>query len=356
VPAVWETRAGLSDNFVVREILVGNDSSFNQLVCSSGVVTADTNVIVGASPVSSNNLLHVTGGTLRVLTPNTVLDVRGGTNRIDAGLVELLHLVVTNTRGQFDMFGGTLRTPDTTISNGRVCIIGGGASLATLQLLGGTHTFANNLTVATNGSLIGTGNIDGTVTVSPGGRLTPGAPIGSIDVIGSVILQGTVNLQIDKSGGVRTSDEVIANGAIFYNGTLNVTDIGTDVLTAGDRFLLFDATPYLGAFATLNLPPLGAGLAWENNLSVDGSIEVVVATQSQPKFSSAVRSGANLILSGTNGTPNAPYAVLTATNVTTPAANWQSLVTNQFGASGQFSFTNGINANEPQRYFRLRSP
>jgi len=356
VPAVWEARAGLSDNFVARDLLVGNNSSFNQLVIPSGVVAAGTNVIVGASSVSSNNLLHVTGGTLRVLTPGAVLDVRGGTNRIDAGLVDLLHLVVTNTRGQFEMFGGTLRTPDTIIANGRVFTVGGGASLATLQLLGGTHTFDDNLTVTTNGSLIGTGIINGTVTVSPGGRLTPGAPIGSIDLLGSVILQGTVNLQIDKSGGVRTSDEVIADGAIFYNGTLNVTDIGTDVLAAGDKFFLFDATPYVGAFTTLNLPPLGAGLAWKNNLSVDGSIEVVVATQSQPKFSSVVHSGANLILSGTNGTPNSPYAVLTATNVAAPATNWQSLVTNQFGTSGQFSFTNGINPIEPQRYFRLRSP
>jgi len=39
-------------------------------------------------------------------------------------------------------------------------------------------------------------------------------------------------------------------------------------------------------------------------------------------FSSIKLSGTNVILSGTGGTPNAPYAVLTATNVTTPLSNW----------------------------------
>ena len=355
VPAIWEARAGLTDNFSALDVLVGSSSSFNQLVIPSGIVTAGQNVIVGSlTGGSSNNLLRVTGGTLRVLNPGTALDVRDGTNRIDAGLVDLLHLVVTNTRGQFEMFGGTLRTPSTTVANGRVCIIG--ANTATFQMLGGTHMFSNNLTIATNGSLIGTGVIDGTVTVAPGGRLTPGSPIGRIDVLGSVILQGTVNLQIDKSGGVRTNDKVTADGAIFYNGTLNVTDIGTDVLAAGDRFFLFDATPYVGAFTTLNLPPLGPGLSWQNNLSSDGSIEVATAAVSTPGFSAITRTGTNVVFAGTNGTPNASYAVLATTNVALPLSNWVSIATNQFNTSGGFRFTNAIASGIRQRFFRLRTP
>jgi len=67
-------------------------------------------------------------------------------------------------------------------------------------------------------------------------------------------------------------------------------------------------------------------------------------------------SGTNVVLSGTNGTAGANYAVLTETNVTLPASNWLSLVTNQFGAGGSFAFTNGIAPGELQRYFRLRTP
>jgi len=84
---------------------------------------------------------------------------------------------------------------------------------------------------------------------------------------------------------------------------------------------------------------------------VDGSIEVAAG----PSFTNISLSGTNLILAGTGGTSNAPYTVLTATNVALPLSNWVSLVTNQFGAGGEFSFTNGI-LDELQRYFRIRTP
>jgi T5SS/PEP-CTERM-associated repeat protein len=327
VPAVWELRPGANVHVVASDVIVG-------------------------SLASSNNLLRLAGSTFRART----LDIRGGTNRLDAGIEDVARLTVTNTRGHIEFNGGTLRTPDTTFANGRVLTVGNGVSLATLQLLGGTHTFANNLAVAANASLIGQGTIDGTVTVSAGGRLIPGAPIGRIDVLGTVILQGAANLQIDKSGGVRTSDQVTASGAIFYGGALNVTHIGTDELATGDRFPLFTAAPYVGAFSTITLPPLGAGLDWRNNLLTDGSIEVVTAVTSQPGFANVTMSGTNLVLSGTNGTPGATYAVLTATNVALPLSNWLSIVTNQFSASGAFSFTNRVAPGDRQRFFRLRTP
>src|SRR5262249_27428270 len=156
---------------------------------------------------------------------------------------------------------------------------------------------------ATNGSLIGNGVINGTLTVSAGGRLVPGAPIGRITILGTLILQGTANLQIDKSGGVRTNDQVTATGAIFYDGALHVTHIGTDDLAAGDKFTLFSASPYVGGFSTLSLPQLNSGLGWTNKLTVDGSIEVVILTVSQPKFSAISKSGTNIVISGFNGTP-----------------------------------------------------
>jgi T5SS/PEP-CTERM-associated repeat protein len=327
VPAVWELRPGANVHVVASDVIVG-------------------------SLASSNNLLRLAGSTFRAPT----LDIRGGTNRLDAGLEDVARLTVTNARGHIEFNGGTLRTPDTTIANGRVLTVGNGASTATLQLLGGTHTFANNLAIAANASLIGQGTIDGTVTVSAGGRLIPGAPIGRIDVLGTVILQGAVNLQIDKSGGVRTSDQVTASGAIFYGGALNVTHIGTDELAAGDRFVLFTAAPYVGAFSAITLPPLGAGLDWRNNLLVDGSIEVVTAATRQPGFASVTMSGTNVVLSGTNGTPGTPYAVLTSTNVALPLSNWLSIATNQFGTSGAFSFTNPVAPGDRQRFFRLRAP
>ena len=63
-----------------------------------------------------------------------------------------------------------------------------------------------------------------------------------------------------------------------------------------------------------------------------------------------------MIFTGTGGTPNAPYAVLTATNVALPLSNWVSIATNLFDSGGNFSFTNPITPGEPQRYFRIRTP
>jgi len=75
-----------------------------------------------------------------------------------------------------------------------------------------------------------------------------------------------------------------------------------------------------------------------------------------PSFASVTWSGTNVIVTGTNGEPNALYDVLTSTNVALPLTNWLSLLTNQFNASGAFSFTNPIAPGEPQRYFQIRTP
>src|SRR5207247_223607 len=112
------------------------------------------------------------------------------------------------------------------------------------------------------------------------------------------------------------------------------------------------ASSYAGAFSVLSLPSLPAGLNWTNKLTVDGSIEVIAG----PKFTSATLSGTNLIFSGTGGTPNASYTVLSATNLALPLSNWMSIATNQFGSGGEFAFTNAIAPGELQRYFRIRTP
>jgi hypothetical protein len=170
------------------------------------------------------------------------------------------------------------------------------------------------------------------------------------------VLQGATRMRIYRSESFLTNDQIQTPFTFNYGGSITVTQlpavlVGT--LTLGDRFQLFSASAYGGAFSTLTLPPLTSGLEWTNKLLVDGSIEVVAAP---PKFAGITVSGTNVVLTGTNGTPGANYAILTATNVALPLSNWLSIVTNQFGAGGGFSFTNGILPAEPQRYFRFRTP
>src|SRR6185369_7373892 len=67
-----------------------------------------------------------------------------------------------------------------------------------------------------------------------------------------------------------------------YGGTLTLVASG-DPLASGDSFNLFDAATYSGAFATLTLPALGAGLAWDSSqLIVDGTIRVSTTAAASP--------------------------------------------------------------------------
>ena len=81
-------------------------------------------------------------------------------------------------------------------------------------------------------------------------------------------------LQIRKFGATLTCDLIRSVSTLTYGGTLTVTATG-DVLAAGDSFKLFDAVTYAGAFASYDLPVLGAGLGWNTwELAVNGTLIV----------------------------------------------------------------------------------
>jgi len=93
-----------------------------------------------------------------------------------------------------------------------------------------------------------------------------------------------------------------------------------------------------------------------------GSITSAVATLTvlplpHPVITTAWLSGANLILSGTNGTSSgSQFYTLAATNLMTPLTNWSVIATNTFSAGGVFMVTNPVNAQLPQWFLILRLP
>jgi fibronectin-binding autotransporter adhesin len=342
------------------ELWIGNRGSANRLTVSDGATVLSSNVYVGFLATSTNNRVVVDGGAL-LLTNNSVfsssfirrLDIRSGTNVLNAGVIAVPLLLVTNAAGQFEFNGGLLKCAGTSYGNGRVFNVGNGVSAATFQLLSGTHGFTNGMAIANNATLTGTGTIMGTMAVSSGGTLSPGDGIGTLIFSNSPSLGGTIVMEAFKLGATKLNDQVQVAGTLFYGGSLIVSNVGT-AFNAGDNFKLFNATVFGGTFSSLTLPPLNAGLGWMNKLLVDGSIEVV--SMPQPGFSSITVSGTNVVISGTNGSAGANYTVLTATNVALSLSNWVSLVTNQFDSSGNFSFTNPIAPGERQRFFRIRTP
>jgi hypothetical protein len=81
-----------------------------------------------------------------------------------------------------------------------------------------------------------------------------------------------------------------------------------------------------------------------------------VSPANLPVISSAKMSGGNVIFSGSGGLPNGIYYVLTATNLLTPAANWLSIQTNIFNASGVFNVTSPLTSGVSQKFYRLAQP
>ena len=63
-----------------------------------------------------------------------------------------------------------------------------------------------------------------------------------------------------------------------------------------------------------------------------------------------------MVMSGSGGPANANYYLLSSSNLTLPLANWTRLVTNQFDATGGFTYTNALNQNSAQWFYRLQLP
>jgi hypothetical protein len=61
-----------------------------------------------------------------------------------------------------------------------------------------------------------------------------------------------------------------------------------------------------------------------------------------------------MIISGTNGIPNANYYVLAAADLSLPFSQWATIATNTFDAAGAFTFTASVGL--PQQFFFLQLP
>jgi hypothetical protein len=136
-------------------------------------------------------------------------------------------------------------------------------SLTNINLLGGSTVF----------------------TVYPSQSIAPAGinKIGPLSVSGSLTLLGTTAMDIHKNGATLNSDSITATGPVELGGTLKVSFPGAHTdLAPGDKFTLFASVP-LDSSLTLVLPPPGSGLAWANNIFVDGSIEVVPCGCGEPR-------------------------------------------------------------------------
>ncbi len=216
------------------------------------------------------------------------------------------------------------------------------------------------MTLASGQTLAGIGTVNGSLIVASGATLSPagtnttigitmgGNAIGTIRATNTVTLNGTTVVKLNGSG---VNDQVQAGAGITYGGTLNLVNISGAPLAVGNSFQIFSGASYTGSFANIVPATPSVGLAWDTSQLNSGFLNVV---KSQPVISTINSTGGNLIFSGTGGTANGSYSVLTTTNLTTPMANWTALVTNNFDAAGGFSVTNVIGSGTPQLFYRIK--
>jgi hypothetical protein len=125
-------------------------------------------------------------------------------------------------------------------------------------------------------------------------------------------------------------------------------------LNAGDTFTLFQSGSYGGAFTSVTLPPLFAGLAWNtNSLAINGTISVI-STVSPTITAISQLPDANFQISG-NGLPGVNYQLLTTTNLTLPIL-WLPLTNQTADGSGAFQFIDWNATNFPQQFYQVTGP
>jgi autotransporter-associated beta strand protein len=289
------------------------------MVAANHNVTISTPVIIGAAQtwfVGSNH-------------PGNTLNLNGslsGTSALSKGGYGTLILNGTNS------FSGALNVDTGTL------LVNGSLGAAKVTVSGGT--------------LGGNGVINGPVTVQPGGRLAPGNPIGVLAISNSLALGGTTFIDLNKSAA--TNDVVRGMSTITYGGTLMVTNLG-GTLAAGDRFKLFDAGSYSGAFASLSPARPGPGLVWNTNtLATDGSLRIAAAAP--PAINTVAQSGNRFRLNIAGRPPGSPFRVLASTNLILPLTNWILARTGTFDFFSSGQFTSPFSLSTPQQFFNIVMP
>ena len=277
-------------------------------------------------------------------TQNSVTWRVGGlnTDTTNAALFSGTTSLIKEGSGKWTLTGDNTYS-GTTAVNGGALIVNGNQSAAT-----------GDVTVNGGGVLGGAGSLGGVTTVN--GILSPGDnSIAPLTFAGNLTLGAASTTLIGISRNPIASDLVAVAGTLTLNGTLNVVNVSPEILAAGDAFQLFSTSAFTGSFTNVSLPALDAGLAWNTaTLNSSGVISVVAITT--PILGQLALDGNNLLLNGSNGVPGASFYLLGSSNLNQPLATWSVLQTNQFDAGGNFSFTNALNLNWPQGYYRLLVP
>jgi hypothetical protein len=218
---------------------------------------------------------------------------------------------------------------------------------------------ATAVIVSGSGVLAGSGSFSsaGSVTINSGGTLSPGGNASLASAIGSMTNNGTLTLNagsrawLEVNLNLKTNDNIRGLNTMVYNGgTLQVTNLGTQVITNGSVFKFFYATNYTpGAVTVAPLVP-APGLLWDpSQLAVDGTLRVMPVNTNPPTLATS-QSGNSLTLSWP--ADHAGWRLVAQTNNTGLGTNWFTVS----NSTNVLSVTVPIVPGNPCVFYRLVYP
>ena len=245
--------------------------------------------------------------------------------------------LIFNGPGSLALAGNNTFSGNTTVNAGALYV----------NNISGSGTGSGTVSVNSGGTLGGNGTIGGQVSLAAGATLAPGSNgSGTLAITNDLGLNNASILQFQLG---TNSDQVAVTGDLTLGGTLNISDAGG--FGPGTYTLFtYGGALSVGTFAIGTTP---ANYNYTIDTSVQGQVNLIV---SQPKFGSVLATPGGLIFSGSGGVTNAVYYLLGSTNLAAPLNAWTRIATNQFDASGNFNFTNLLNTNFPQSFYRLQMP
>lgn len=190
------TVAGGLLNVADGSLYVGRDG-LGALTNLGGTITASRLIVPGATNIASGQahfpggesiftgglilgsqistgLVVLNGGALLCTnaTATATSIVAQGDLVLNSGVAQFDRLELNSANGRLQFNGGTLRARDLIVNNGAPFVLGDGVNPATLELDGGTVSFANGIVISPNATLAGCGTLTGNVTVIDGGSNT----------------------------------------------------------------------------------------------------------------------------------------------------------------------------------------
>jgi hypothetical protein len=365
------------------------------LTFNNGGINANTLAIGFLYPSGSNSVangtVNVNGGTLIVnsnLLLATVPNVGGsgsaqGTLNINGGTVQATNIIGRGGVSTINLNSGTLNLQSAGSVPGQIANVStlniGAVNAANAALLANAASISSPraIVIAANGTLSGNTFITspGLVvngTISPGmngaGAITNsatttlgaggtfvltvqnanGAPVtgwdflqtgGLLDIESSNASPFTIQLQSFDPGGSGLVTNF--NSGANYAWTI-VTAAGGITNFSADKFAV-DASMFGNSLA-------GGTFSVQTN---GNSLVLMFTPPAPPVIGGMTLSGSNLAINGSGGIPGGNYCVLTSTNMALPLNQWQSISTNSFDATGNFSFTNNLDPNIGQQFYLL---